>query len=159
MKKFFALLIICFSTFSYSLEIPLAEVISEPEGNIVHKFFVELDDNFDVQALVRKTDETTQRLDLEKIVEGIVLIEKDGFEVITLTCPTCDSVHGGEINLKYLYSGISKKFRDFKMELLRDRDSWGLFSIPDRIKIKRLKLVSRIFLGQVIGIKKILVNP
>lgn len=150
---------ICFSTLAYSLDIHLAEVISEPENNQVHNFFVELDENFDMQALVRKTEEISQRLDIEKVIEGIVLIEKDGLDVITLSCPTCDVVHGGEINLKYLYSGLSKQFRDFKMELLRDGDSWALYTIAEKVKIKSLKLVSRVFMGQIIGIKKILVNP
>ena len=140
-------------------DLPLADVISEPENNKVHQFLVEVDENFDILGLVRKTDESVQRINLEEIVQGIVLLEKDGFDVITLTCSGCDSVHGGEITLKYLYDGLAKKYREFKMELLRDRDNWALFTVSNKEKINSLKLVSRKFLGRLIGIKKILVNP
>jgi len=157
MKKFFTLLLICFSFQAFSIELPLAEVISEPENNRVHNFLAEVDENFDVLGMVRKADETTQKLALEEIVEGVVLIKKEGFDVITLSCSNCDSVHGGDINLKYLYSGLSKQYRDFKMELVRDGDNWALFSGKE--KISYLKLVSRKFMGRLIGIKTILVNP
>lgn len=157
MKKFFALVFLLFSSIAFSAELHLADVISEPEDNRIHKFLVEVDDNFDILGLVRKTDESIQKINLEEIIQGIVLLEKDDFNVITLTCSGCDSVHGGEITLKYLYDGLGKKYREFRMELLRDRDSWALFS--GEVKINSLKLVSRKFLGRLIGIKKILVNP
>ena len=159
MKKFFTLVFILFSSITFSMELHLADVISEPEDNRVHEFLVEVDDNFDILGLVRKTDESIQRITLEEIIQGMVLLEKDGFDVITLTCSGCDSVHGGEITLKYLYDGLAKKYRDFYMELLRDGDDWGLFAEKGEIKINTLKLVSRKFFGRLIGIKKILVNP
>jgi len=158
MKKFFALIFILFSQLTYSLDLPLADVISEPEDNRVHKFLVEVDDNFDIRGLVRKTEETIQRINLEEVIEGFVLLNKEGLDVIILTCPGYDSVHGGEITLRYLYDGLAKKYRDFNMELLRDGDDWSLFTVSEKIKINTLKLVARRFLGRLIGIKKILVN-
>ncbi len=161
MKKFLTLLFIFTSSLAFSMDSEhfLADVISGPENNLVHKFFLKLDENNDVLSLIIKTDDETQEIGLEKIVEGIVLYHQDGFDVITLECPTCDSVHGGEINFKYLYSALSKKYRDFKIDLVRDGESWILQKSQDKVKINALKLVARKFLGRIIGIKNILVNP
>jgi hypothetical protein len=159
MIKSFTLVFFLFSSIAFSTELHLADVISEPENNRIHKFSVEVDDNFDILGLVRRADEFIQKINLGEIIEGTVLLEKDGFNVITLTCSGCDSVHGGEISLKYLYDGLGKKYREFSMELLRDGDNWSLFTKSGAEKINSLKLVSRKFLGRLVGIKKILVNP
>ena len=45
------------------------------------------------------------------------------------------------------------------MDLIRDGESWSLQSVKDKVKIHALKLVARKFLGRIIGIKNILVNP
>ena len=44
-RKFFTLVLVFFSSFAYSMDIHLADVISEPEDNRVHKFFVEVNEN------------------------------------------------------------------------------------------------------------------
>ncbi|MEC7182521.1 MAG: hypothetical protein VXW15_07395, partial [Bdellovibrionota bacterium] len=67
---------------------------------------------------------------------------------------------GGDILIKYLRSGINPnrlRYRNFEVELRRVDDNWLLFQ-KDKV-VKKVKLVSRKLMGQLVGIKKIIVNP
>ena len=66
----------------------------------------------------------------------------------------------GDILIKYLRSGINPnrlRYRDFNVELRRAGDEW--FLSQNNKVVKKVKLVSRKLMGQLVGIKKLSSNP
>lgn len=168
MKKLFISTILLSSLFSIQSvyaqnevlkERAIIKIISEPENNKVHDFVLMVDGNSDVVELMRRSGNDVQRFSLNDLVEkDQVLMRSDGRDVIILQCPNCDAVHGGDVGIKYLRNGVSMTYKVFKMVLKRSGDTWEAFTTKKNVKINTLRIKSRKLFGQLVGIKKIVVN-
>jgi hypothetical protein len=143
----------------YGSDTFLLDVISEPENDKIHKFYLRLDANQEIISLIKTTDGVDEEIAFEDVVDGVVLIRREGFDVITLSCNNCHRAYGGEINLRYLHSGISREYRDFRMELIQEDDRWLLVDQKTEAEINAIKLLSKKFFGRIIGIERIQINP
>ncbi|MFZ8933304.1 MAG: hypothetical protein ACO20H_08125 [Bacteriovoracaceae bacterium] len=160
MKKNFIILSLCL-IFSGQIfakgDYHLVKIISEPENNKIHNFLLNLDENKDINSIVRTSGRDRQEIEMDILQQGdFVLLSQSGRDVIILQCPRCDSVYGGELGIKYLRNGLNMKYRTLKLTLRRNYDDWGLFH--GETKVKSLRIKTRKVLGQVIGIRKILIN-
>jgi len=146
----------------------LLKIESEPENGKLHYLNLILDQNNDILSLKRTTKNSTYQsfFTLDQVITGAVSLAKmrhpngQDLKPILLSCSNCDSTSGGDILIRYLRSGINPnrlRYRDFHAELRRVGDQWVLFK-KDEV-IKSIKLVSRKLMGQVVGIKKIVLNP
>ena len=158
-KKFIVLSLILFFSHNLlaSVDYHLVKIISEPENNKIHNFLLELDKNKDILSIVRTSGSDRQEIGINLLQEGdYVLLSQSNRDVIIIQCPQCDSVHGGELGIKYLRNGLNMTYRTLNLTLRRMNDDWGLFY--GETKVNSLRIKTRKILGQVIGIRKILIN-
>ncbi len=160
MKKlfFYSIFFTLLTTKLFALdEYPLVKIISEPENNRIHMFSLGLDENGDMQSVIRTTTSDRQEIKLNELLAGdYVLLRQSDRDVIILQCPNCDPVYGGVLGIKYLRNGLSMRYRTLDLEIQRNDENWALFS--GQTKVHTLRLKTRKVLGQVIGIRKIEIN-
>ena len=138
-----------------AIETTLVRIISEPENGMVHKINLILKANGEILQIVRQSENSTQAFTPQQLIEGeVVLAKVEGRKAVTLSCRDCTVENGGILKLGYLFNGVMMLYRSLSMQLKRDGNSWKLFTMDQR-PIRRLKLVSRIIFGRLIGIKQI----
>ena len=154
--------------FLFQKEQKILTIESEPENGKIHELTLILDENHDILDLKRTTKNSTDQstFTFDQIIEGQISLAEmkhtngQDLRPVLLSCDNCDRTRGGDILIKYLRSGINPnrlRYRDFEVELRRVDDNWLLFQ-KDKV-VKKVKLVSRKLMGQLVGIKKIIVNP
>ena len=164
----FSLIIFTFSFQSFGLEKNLVKIFSEPEGGITHKLNIIVDKDYDVVGFKRitKSSKIISYFSLQELVEKEVSLgtikhpKGNTLRPFILQCSNCDSTQGGDLTIKFLRSGVNPnrlKYKNFELRLVRERDNW--FLLYKNEKVKNLKLVSRKIFGNLVGIKKIEVNP
>lgn len=152
----------------FRVENHLVKILSGPEGGIYHDLKIILDKNNDILGFKRVTKATNviSQFSLDQLVEKEVALgtikhpKGDLLKPFILKCPNCDATQGGDLIIKYLRSGVNPKrlkYRNFEIKLVREGDHWFLYY--KNTKIKNLKLISRKIFGNLVGIKKIKVNP
>ena len=141
----------------------LTRIISEPEGGVVYKLFVDIDKDNNLQALVRVNENneesviTYESLSQSEVVlarasgrDALILGISDGFQQDV----------GGKIYMRYLYNGISMSYRTFSAELqgLPQTEAKWKFISNSGDRIHFLRLIERKILGRTIGIEDIVIN-
>jgi hypothetical protein len=143
----------------------LAHIISEPEGGKIHNLVVEVDGSYKIINLNRETEGSDNRQvvkmeDLKK--KPAVLAQTEGRDVLVLHCRGCNEQGGGAFELKYLYNGMSMKYRSLKLDFRFDQHqrTWKLYAEKDKkmVLVEYLRLIPREIFGRLIGIKRIQVN-
>ena len=144
-------------------EIYLVKAISEPEDNRVHDFILHVDEQDEINFLIRRSGDATQEIAMEDLLNGEVVIARSSDkDALLLSCPSFDMEEGGVFVIRYLYNGIIMTYRTFELKLVKvhypeGQDSWVLKTVDD-ILVETLHIVSRKILGTVVGIKEIGVN-
>ncbi len=122
-----------------------------------------VDKNVDVTGLNMKVVTpqgkaiTNKNFKVQDVYTGFTLMEKKGRKVVQLNSKNFSGHNGGEVNLDYLYSGISGKRGSIQFDLSRNGDNW-VISYKGK-KIKKLHFVSnKKFAIGTIGVKKIIVK-
>jgi hypothetical protein len=132
------------------------------------------DDNTEIYKLVVKIDKKTQSLkeiykdtysaDGKKInriilnpeylttAAGVILEERDGYNVLNLKSENFDHDRGGRITIDTLYSGFTGERRGYDVELAKDKIGWKLFSGKKVVTKFHIKVNRSIILG-IVGIK------
>jgi len=165
---FFSLIMFTFSFQSFGLEKNLVKIFSQPEGGITHNLKIVVDRNYDVVGFKRitKSSNIISYFSLQELVEKEVSLgtikhpKGNTLRPFILQCSNCDSTQGGDLIIKFLRSGVNPnrlKYKKFELRLVRESDNWFLFYKNE--KVKSLKLLSRKIFGNLVGIKKIEVNP
>lgn len=122
------------------------ELVTDEKEDITHLKLIFKDESGKVSS--------TDTYKAEKAANGIVLYEVDGRKVVNLSSDNFSSHQGGEIELDFLYNGITGSRGLKKLDLSRSGDSWAL--ADNAKKIKKLHFVSnkKALVGTV-GIKQI----
>lgn len=132
------------------------------------------DDNTEIYKLVVKVDNKTQSLkeiykdtysaDGKKIkrtvlnpedlttYNGVIMEERDGYNVLNLKSDNFDQDRGGRITIDTLYNGFTGERRGYDVELAKDKVGWKLFSGKKIVTKFHIKVNRVIMLGTV-GIK------
>lgn len=128
------------------------------------------DDNAEIYMLVVKVDKKTQSLkqfykdtylDGVKInrtvlnpddlttESGVVMEERDGYNVLNLKSDNFDYDRGGRITIDTLYNGFTGERRGYDLELAKDKVGWKLFSNKKVVKKLHIKVHKIIMMGTV----------
>lgn len=83
---------------------------------------------------------------------GVVLEERDGYNVLNLKSYNFDHERGGRITIDTLFSGFTGERRDYDVELAKDKVGWKLFRNKKVVTKFHIKVNRSIILG-VVGIK------
>ncbi|MFK7873412.1 MAG: hypothetical protein AB8C84_09670 [Oligoflexales bacterium] len=135
------------------------DIVSEPEDGLVHLFELFVDENYHVEGFIRTSSESRQEVALEDLNDrDVILADVEGKAALKLRCESCTPEQGGVAVLTYLYNGLVMSYREFSIELTRVNDRKWLLKDEDGKVIESLYLVSRKFMGHLIGIKEVLVN-
>ena len=131
------------------------------------------DDNTEIYKLIANIDKKTQSLkefykdtylDGVKIKRtvlnpkdltldtGVIMEERDGYNVLNLKSDNFDKVRGGRITIDTLYNGFTGERREYDVELAKDKVGWKLFSGKKVVTKFHIK-VNRIIMMGVVGIK------
>lgn len=131
------------------------------------------DDNNEIYKLVVKVDKKTQSLkeiykdtyvDGVKVKRttlspadlstdnGVVLEERDGYNVLNLKSDNFDHDRGGRIIIDTLYNGFTGERRGYEVELAKDKVGWKLFNNKKVVTKFHIK-VHRIIMMGVVGIR------
>ncbi|MBF0206499.1 MAG: hypothetical protein HQK53_06385 [Oligoflexia bacterium] len=136
-------------------EYPLVSIVSEPENNLVHNLILNLDDNWDLTGLFRRSVENQDYFTYEDLmIKNIVLARNSGRDAILLSAKKgFDRALGGNLDLSYLYNGATKNYHHLNLKLERlGATAWGIFT-DDHRPIHSLTIKPRYFLGMLIGVE------
>ena len=138
--------------------VPLVEILSEPQENMIHSIFLDLDSEGNLVNLVRKSASGDYLLPFQDLIDGeVVLAQAGGHDAVILSCPECTVEEGGELEFRYLYNGANGTYRQSSFDLAPTSDAWAFYTSDDE-QVKNLTLKSRKILGRLVGIDRILVN-
>jgi hypothetical protein len=90
----------------------------------------------------------------EEIYKGVVIMSMKGMDVVTLKSDDFDLANGGTIEIKYIYSAITKKYKHVTISLSYNGNEWELFTEENDYFNKIFCKATRV-LGKPVGIKKI----
>lgn len=131
------------------------------------------DDNKEIYKLVVKVDKNTQSLKefykdtymngvkIKRTVlnpedltadSGVIMEERDGYNVLNLKSENFDYDRGGRITIDTLYNGFTGERRGYDVELAKDKVGWKLFS-KNKVVTKFHIKVNRVIMLGVVGIK------
>jgi len=97
--------------------------------------------------------EEVKRLPASQIFDEIILLKIKDYEVIKLRSEDFNLSYGGNFTLDYLYNGLSNKRKQIELELTPS------FEIQfDGEKVFSMRFIENKFLGQIVGIKKVIFN-
>ena len=138
-------------------------IISEPQGGLIHTLSAETEETGNLVHLVRETEKSDNKhiITMEELMDHpVVLAHASEKDILILSCEDCSVEEGGSANLSYLYNGMTMAYRNLKMNLEKDEASkhWTLFTEGKEITIESLRLIPRKVFGQVVGIKRIVIN-
>lgn len=136
----------------------LAEIISEPEGGLVHSLFMISDEHGSFVRLLRHSRVDEQKISPEELMRGDVVVAKsDGRDALLLSARSCNLLTGGDFTMKFLYNGIFMTYHSVDLKLAHEANGWVLRTASG-VKVETLRLVSNTLFGHVIGIEDVLVN-
>lgn len=136
------------------------------------------DENTEIYKLVVKVDKKTQSLKefykdtysngvkINRTVlnpedlttdSGVIMEERDGFNVLNLKSDNFDYYRGGRITIDTLYNGFTGERRGYDVELAKDKSGWKLFSNKKVVTKFHIK-VHRIIMMGTVGIRTLLME-
>lgn len=136
--------------------IPLVTIISQPENNLIHKLNLHCDSQGRVVKITRTSEENVQVIDPQYLLShDVVLASTGNRDSVLLGCDSWNPKTGGSFYLKYLFNGALMRYKTYHMKVKKVRGSWKLFSSSGNRELNTIRLVSRIILGQLIGVHRI----
>jgi hypothetical protein len=113
-------------------EIPLATITSDIDTDIT-TFYVETDERHEALGIRYLTQTRSgqitddQRFSVQEILNGgVVLQERNNYEVVRLFLPEFRPESGGLVRLRYLVNGATGTFSALHLRLLRSGQSYSL---------------------------------
>lgn len=138
----------------------LAYILNDEDTDIID-LIVNTDKNHDITSIKmiykRKSGKVykSENYAADKVLNGIVLYEKKGREIVKLQSRNFSSYNGGDVTLNYLVSGISGKRANKYFDLSRNGDNWLLKVNRKKIRMMHFKSNKKPLVGT-IGIKSII---
>jgi hypothetical protein len=111
------------------------EVTSDARQGEQFRFGAALDAQGDLLGLVYyRVGQPPKFYPMDEVRSGAVLKHDDGhnIDVVTLYGPALDAKEGGKLRLHFLLNGITKSYRDFSMEIVRNGAKWSLYTPRDQ---------------------------
>ncbi len=140
----------------------IISIISEPENNRIHDIILNLKENGDILSISRKSDKDRTIFTVEEMrSKEVVLARTSGMDAVLLGCKECTSQEGGQLNMRYLNNGLTKAYKNFQMQLVREgQDLWSIYTEIEgkNVKIETLRLRSRKVGDMLVGIRRVDVN-
>jgi hypothetical protein len=139
----------------------LVSVTNEEDSELL-KLSLVIDGNSDITEFKKSTYSKRKQLIKEEIFKvhnaasGIVIYKKKKREIVKLISKNFSRHQGGNLDMSYLYSGISGSRNVFKLDLRRDGDKWGIFANGRKAQILHFVSNKKAFIGT-IGIKKVVI--
>lgn len=153
-------ILVCFISYaSFAGEVSLVKITNE-EDREVSEMFIEVNENGDISQFGKniylngkkiKTDLYGDSLNYD----GIVLERQRGRDVVILRGLNIDTLHGGGLEVDYLYNGITGSRSSFELELSRKDSRWSVQRNDKTIFSLHCVSHKKPFVGT-IGIKKII---
>ena len=143
-------------------EIQLIHISTDAQANSDLEFRLVVDTENEIQAF-RTLSQSGRRTDFpaKNLDQGIVLLRASGRDIVKLSSRNFDTRNGGSIQMTYLNDGVSGKYRNFQMELVREGSSYTVYANERTGRRKFsdmfLKKNESAFLG-VIGIADVVVR-
>jgi hypothetical protein len=139
-------------------EIVLATVKSDIESDVI-KIVVETDEQNELSYLYSDTYKNgslfqRKSYSLSDIGDGFVIYQKSGRDVVILNSQDFATYAGGQITMRYLYSGLSGEYRSKSFEITQAEESWKIVDSNDRTITGFFFRAKKIW-GKVVGIKAI----
>lgn len=134
----------------------LVTIISEPEDNLVHQLIMVIAPDGRLRYVVRRSKEDETVTTLQALSAGeVVMARTDGRASVMLSCSGCDAQGSGITRLRYISNGILRRYGKLEMRIERSDDgSFRLWSM-EGVRVERLRLTSRRWLGLLIGVKSV----
>jgi hypothetical protein len=166
MKNIYRLLVLALvATFSVNSFAAITKLISATNEEDSDTMTISLitDSRSDVTGInvknITKAGSVTsnENFQARDVYAGFTLMEKDGRKIVRLKSKNFASHQGGEVQIDYLYSGITGKRGTLALDLSRDGDDWKLTYRGS--KTRKLHFVShkKMLIGT-IGVKKVIVQ-
>ena len=93
---------------------------------------------------------------VDQVKAGAVLVhDKDhDLDLVSVSAPQADAVHGGNVTVHYLTNGITHSYGDWVFEMVNTGQSWMAYTSPDNghFAFNFLWLEKKTFFGKIIGI-------
>ncbi len=158
MKKFIlCLLLVLTSLPGFSKEVELVQITND-EDNAVAKFYALLDEHNDLIGLSGKkfidgiaVEVTDYGSELDS--EGITVKKLDEYNVVILRSSNIHASYGGQLELDFLYNGITGSRGSFEMSLEREGNTWKLYQ--GKKSMTHIHMYSKKKFWKTIGIKAI----
>jgi hypothetical protein len=150
---------------TFSAEQILVSITCDKDPVSRTELLVVTDEKFDIVSLKKKAYTLVKKKwEVEYVKEfndlnalqkdGLLVAEKKARKVAILKSPNFSHQQGGDINLQYLYSGVTGSYRTLKLDLQRRGDHWALVVLAKEVsEIVMIANVSSFF--GMIGIRDI----
>lgn len=114
----------------------------------------------DVAGIKYVAPAETKNFELSDLPNGLVILNRQGYDVVKLVSTSFDPHSGGEIKMVYLNNGITGSYKTWAMQLTRVGSDWSLAvdEQTGRRSFASMYLKAKKVLGQIVGIDKVTVN-
>ena len=139
-------------------EVSLVKITNEEE-KIVSFMYVEVDDRNEITKFGKRDYLGTELLNSKQYPTeindiGIILKRKSGRDIVILRGMNVGTIYGGDLEIDYLYNGITGRRKSYDLSLILENDSWKLQVGESIVHHLHMKSNRRRFVGTV-GIKYI----
>jgi hypothetical protein len=137
--------------------------VTNDEDTDLIKLYLVLDKNSDVEAFQMKTYTASgkkindQTFDASEAETGIIIYKKEKRDIVKLISDNFAPHQGGDVELDFLYNGITGSRGDFGFDLKRDGDVWGVFVKGKKARSLHFVSNKKTFVGTV-GVKEVIVT-
>jgi hypothetical protein len=150
---------------TFSAEQILVSITCDKDPVSRTELLVVTDEKFDIVSLKKKAYTLVKKKwEVEYVKEfndlsalqkdGLLVAEKKARKVAILKSSNFSHQQGGDVNLMYLYSGVTGSYRTLKLDLQRRGDQWALVVLAKEVsEIVMIANVSSLF--GMIGIRDI----
>ena len=104
---------------------------SNDDNNIESHLGLKLNARGDILKLVEKSFQAgvltkTVEYSINQIISGLVMYKKKGRDIVDLQSDNLSSHNGGNLNLNYLYNGITGSYCTEELNLVRTGNRWSI---------------------------------
>lgn len=130
--------------------------VKNSDENTYFDLFITVDEDLNAKGLKMydREDKDWKGFDIKNLSKGVILKQEGEHKVIILKSGDFEEDRGGNFKVDYLHNGITGKRGEMPIEFDFDGTSWKVFH--GGVEIKMLDFKLKKFLGQTIGIEKVI---
>lgn len=164
MYKFF-IPFLFFVSFSLNAKVTKIAVITSEFDQNVTDYFIETDEKNVIVSMRYVTTmpnggvfEDVSVTAERAMAEGIVVVERNGYEAVRLELENFDLTNGGIVKLNYLFNGMTGTRREKRLILKLNQDEFILFNLNNNPVNKMFLEANRLRVVGIVGVKSILTS-